>query len=234
MDISVLRNYPIEELLPLVIDALRRWDSWDAVEENIEYIDRVGSSHLGTFFYPDATRSVAIAIQQYAAGYSVNDGMSICKVNGQTITDMADVRIVSPNSVVRIMQNNSALCVSAYSETSEDVPSNAPVCCFVADTVSQETGTTGVSVIGCISADENVYTLYSASSPDGISKAYPIQVNAPYTVLLPLVGVSEGVASGIYYPLMVEGGRKDIHRLTINSKTFYRCGRIAMIDYFVG
>ena len=233
MDISVLRNYTVDDIFPLLINEMRKWDSWDAVEENVEYTDRLGHLRLGTFFYPDATRSVAVAVDQKAEGYWLQ-GMRICKITDGVITDKADISVLSPNSVVRIMQNNSALCVSAYSEASEDVPSNAPVCCFVADTVSQETGTTGVSVIGCISADEDVYTLYSASNPDGLSKAYPIQVNAPYTVLLPLVGVSEGVASGIYYPLMVESGRKDIHRLTINSKTFYRCGRIAMIDYFVG
>ena len=234
MNISVLRGLTSAEKLRTIINLLKGWD-WDAVMDNVSYTDSDGVTRIGTVFYPDTKRKVALAVQDPDGGGNLAHGVDFCTVSGSTVIGTSYITVMVADGALRFMQNNSAITISVYTETAEDVPENIPATFFVAKTVSQETGVEGVDVIGKYShiASDGYYIL-SSDDAAPVTTSYEISAEAPYTTLLPLVGSNAGVPSGIYYPLMTEGVVKDIKIMHINDKTFYKCGKAVMIDYFVG
>lgn len=235
MKINIVKNLSGTDILETIVAMLKEWD-WDAVAEDVTYTDDGGTSRLGTVFYPDNKHKVALAVQKL--GTSVANGIDFCTVNNNVVTGVAHLSVIQTDSTVRCMQNNTAMCISQYTENTEpDVPDTMPHSFFVALAVSQESGTVGESVIGkydYVADDYTSYTLYSSEDVAAVTADYDIYANAPYTTLLPLIGSNAGVLSGIYYPLMLESDTKEIKIMHVNGKTFYRCGNAVMIDYFVG
>lgn len=224
----------LSSLLGYVTDMLKAWDAWDYIDEDVEYTVS-GTTVLGTFFYPDSTRKVALVVQSLDDQHPVVGGVQICQVDTySSVVVLKSLNVVDAIGAVQCMQNNTALCISIYRNDTEGMPTTTPISFFVANTVSQSDGTSG-SALGVYAYEDDAntgYILYTSNQTYEVS--YPIVSGASYTTLLPLIGLNQGVLSGIYYPLMLEDAVVKVKTMHIKDKTFYRCGVATMIDYYVG
>lgn len=228
-------EYPVSfsSLLGYVTDMLKAWDAWDYIDENVEYMVS-GTAALGTFFYPDSIRKVALVVQTLDDQHPAV-GVQICQVDTySSVVVLKSLSVFNAIGAVQCMQNNTALCISIYRNDTEGMPTTTPISFFVANTVSQSDGTSG-NALGVYTYEDDAntgYVLYTSNQTYEVS--YPIVSGASYTTLLPLIGLNQGVLSGIYYPLMLEDAVVKVKTMHIKDKTFYRCGVATMIDYYVG
>lgn len=243
MNNTVYKNVGTLASIDTVTTVLNGWDGWEAVLDDVS-VTFGGSTYNCMLFFPDAGRSCAIAIPSSSPFVAK---LFICSVteSGGTVTAtvIQDKNINTTvqsgyDTILRVMQNNTALCISYYVEVAEtgEMYFN-PDIVFVAKTVSPATGAMGSSVIGYTSYTNDTTTSYqlcSSLDTNPVVMSYDIKAEAAYTTLLPLIGSTAGVAAGIYYPLMTESATKNYKIIHMNDKTFYRVGNICMIDYYTG
>lgn len=240
---SEFKNLDLVTTVDTVLVALNRWDGWEAVIDGID-VTYNGSTYECTLFFPDAGRACAIAI---TTGSVIAGELFICSVTesggtvSATVIESKTIRTIVQSgydTILRIMQNNTALCISYYVEVSATSEMYTfPNIVFVAKAVSPSTGEVNGSLIGYTmytNDSSTSYILCSSNDTNPVIMSYNIKAETAYTTMLPLVGSASGVAAGIYYPLMIESATKNYKIIHMNEKTFYRVGNICMIDYYTG
>lgn len=210
-----------------------KFDGWDHVKTGI-HANPDEPTQSYTVYYTDYAETLGLAIGEYSNGL-------ITPIIGIVINNEIDsprgyygiprTSETVPRSHIHLMYNNTAMFLGA-SNTDD---ANAQCEIYAAKAISQDGNNEITTVLGRYALwTEAVagYYIYTPTEAEPVEKTLRLQPNANYNCLLPMIGSSAGVASGIYYTLMTEGSRDQIGSVRLNNKTFYIYGTAAIIDYY--